>query len=142
MRGNNFKIVIILKLISALKDNAHYLNSPMEFNKNGYTCCLDTTKHDEMEKSRGHHAHYVTTAHYIITRFYSFFFYDSHPIGSINNNGTSLSVLLLVYVYISYWTMARKSISVYVVAYEKGYMYNFDIEKNHVLRFIDGLKKN
>ena len=45
----------------------------MEFNKNGYTCCLDTTKHDEIEKSRGHHAHYVTTAHYIITRFYSLF---------------------------------------------------------------------
>ena len=55
------------------KDNAHNLNSPMEFNKNGYTCCLDTTKHDEIEKSRGHHAHYVTTAHYIITRFYSLF---------------------------------------------------------------------
>ena len=55
------------------KDNAHNLNSPMEFNKNGYTCCLDTTKHDEIEKSRGHHARYVTTAHYIITRFYSLF---------------------------------------------------------------------
>ena len=55
------------------KDNAHNLNSPMEFNKNGYTCCLDTTKHDEIEKSRGHHAHYVTKAHYIITRFYSLF---------------------------------------------------------------------
>ena len=25
----------------------------MEFNKNGYTCCLDTTKHDEIEKRRG-----------------------------------------------------------------------------------------
>ena len=49
----------------------------------------------------------------------------------------SLSVLLLVYVYISYWSMTRKSIPVHVVAYEKGYMYNFDIEKNHVLTFID-----
>ena len=54
----------------------------------------------------------------------------------------SLSVLLLVYVYISYWTMTSKSILVHVVAYEKGYMYNFDIEKNHVLTFIDELKKN
>ena len=59
--------------MSKIKDNAHNLNSPMEFNKNGYTCCPDTTKHDEIEKSRGHHAHYVTTAHYIITRFYSLF---------------------------------------------------------------------
>ena len=33
--------------------NAHYLNSPMEFNKNGYTCSLDATKHDEMEKKVG-----------------------------------------------------------------------------------------
>ena len=56
-----------------LKDNAHNLNSPMTLNKNGCTCCLDTTKHDEIEKSKGHHAHYVTTAHYIITRFYSLF---------------------------------------------------------------------
>ena len=54
----------------------------------------------------------------------------------------SLSVLLLVYVYISYWTMPRKGIPVHVVAYQKGYMYNFDIEQNHVLRFIDELKKN
>ena len=60
-------------VLCQIKDNAHNLNSPMEFNKNGYTCCLDTTKHDEIEKSRGHHAHYVTTAHYIITRFYSLF---------------------------------------------------------------------
>ena len=37
--------------------------------------------------------------------------------------------------------MTRKSIPVHVVAYEKGYMYNFDIEKNHVLTFIDELKK-
>ena len=37
--------------------------------------------------------------------------------------------------------MTRKSIPVHVVAYEKGYMYNFDIEKNHVLMFIDELKK-
>ena len=36
--------------MSKIKDNAHNLNSPMEFNKNGYTCCLDTTKHDEIEK--------------------------------------------------------------------------------------------
>ena len=37
--------------------------------------------------------------------------------------------------------MTRKSITVHVVAYEKGYMYNFDIEKNHVLTFIDESKK-
>ena len=37
--------------------------------------------------------------------------------------------------------MTRKSIPVHVVAYEKGYMYNFDIEKNYVLTFIDELKK-
>ena len=36
--------------------------------------------------------------------------------------------------------MTRKSIPVHVVAYVKGYMYNFDIEKNHVLTFIDELK--
>ena len=53
----------------------------------------------------------------------------------------SLSVLFLVYVYISYRTMTRKSIPVHVVAYEKGYMCNFDIAKNHVLMFIDK-KKN
>ena len=41
----------------------------------------------------------------------------------------SLFVLLLVYVYVSQLTMARKSIPLHVVAYEKGYMYNFDIEK-------------
>ena len=62
-----------LKSLQLVKGNAHNLNSPMEFNNNGYTCCLDTTKHDEIEKSRGHHAHYVTKAHYIITRFYSLF---------------------------------------------------------------------
>ena len=50
-----------------------------------------------------------------------------------------VSVLLLVYVYISYLIMTRKSIPVHVVAYEKGYMYNFDI---HVLRFIDEFKKH
>ena len=50
----------------------------------------------------------------------------------------SLSVLLLVYMCISYWTMTGKSIPVHVVAYEKGYMYNFDIEKeNHIPMFID-----
>ena len=27
------------------------------------------------------------------------------------------------------------------IFYEKGYMYNFDIEKNHVLTFIDELNK-
>ena len=54
----------------------------------------------------------------------------------------SLSVLLLVYVCISFCTITRKSIPVYVVAYEKRYMYNFDIEKNQVLRFIDALQKN
>ena len=37
-------------VLCQIKDNAHNLNSPMEFNKNGYTCCLDTTKHDEIEK--------------------------------------------------------------------------------------------
>ena len=101
----------------------------MELNKNGYTCCLDTTKHDEMEKSRGHHAHYVTTAYYIITRFFfSFSMILTQLEAKITMDG-SLSVLLLVYVYISYWTMTRKSKRVYVVAYEKGYMYNFDIEK-------------
>ena len=31
------------QLSTVVKDNAHNLNSPMEFNKNGYTCCLDTT---------------------------------------------------------------------------------------------------
>ena len=36
--------------------------------------------------------------------------------------------------------MTRKSIPVHV-AYEKGYMYNFVIEKNHVLTFIDEFKK-
>ena len=41
----------------------------------------------------------------------------------------SLSVLLLVCVYISYWILTGKGIPVYVVAYEKGYMYNFEIEK-------------
>ena len=49
----------------------------------------------------------------------------------------SLSVLLLVYVYIKYWTMTRKGIPVHVVAYGKGCMYKFDIEKNHFLKFID-----
>ena len=95
-----------------LKDNAHYLNSPMKFTKNGDTCCLDTNTHDEIKRSRGHHAHYATTAHYIITIFYSLFL-------QITLDG-SLSVLLLVYVYISYWTMTRKSIPVHVVAYKKG----------------------
>ena len=38
--------------------------------------------------------------------------------------------------------MTRKSITVHVVAYEKGYMYNFYIEKNHVLTCIDEFKKN
>ena len=56
-----------------LKDNAYYLKSSMEFSKNGYTCCLDTTIHDKMGKSRGHHTHYVTTDYYIITRCYSLF---------------------------------------------------------------------
>ena len=37
--------------------------------------------------------------------------------------------------------MTRKSIPVHVLAYEKGYMYNFDIEKNHVLTFIDEFNK-
>ena len=60
-----------LWLSQLVKDNGHFLNSPIEFNTNGCMFCLDTTKHDEMEKSRGHHARYVTTAHYIITRFYS-----------------------------------------------------------------------
>ena len=70
---NPFFDIYFLNMDISLKDNAHYLNSPMEFNKNGYTFCLDTTKHDEIEKIRGHHAHYGTTAHYIITRFYSLF---------------------------------------------------------------------
>ena len=47
----------------------------------------------------------------------------------------------IVHVYISYWTMTIKSIPVQVVAYDKEYIYNFDIEKNHVLRCIDELKK-
>ena len=37
----------------AVKDNAHYLNSPMEFNKIGYICYLDTTEYDKMKKNVG-----------------------------------------------------------------------------------------
>ena len=50
----------------------------------------------------------------------------------------TISVATISEVYcISYWTMTRKRLPVHVVAYEEGYMYNFDIEINHVLRFID-----